>query len=326
MATLVTGGTGFVASNPVKGLARAGHQVVVYDLNGPDQLVSDFLGELSSRVTFVEGDILNPETLEQLGANHSIDKIVHAAVFTATRLDIEKQRSRDIVEINVAGTANLLELARSLSVKRFVYVSSGSVYGARRAADQVINEDDAPTPDTLYGMTKYASELITRRYVEIHGLSTASARLSTPYGPMERVTGHRAVMSIPYRWTRSVVRGEPIPTPDLTLGRDYTYVTDTASGIRAVLDATSLGHDVYNITAGNFVSLATLLASVRNLSPDTSTVEAGPEDTVAISLGPARGPLSGYRLGHDLGWSPEFDLTSGLADYIQWRRDAPFLD
>ena len=326
MATLVTGGTGFVASNLVKGLARAGHQVVVYDLNGPDQLVQDFLGELASRVTFVKGDILNAETLEQLGADHSIDKIVHAAVFTATRLDIEEQRSRDIVEINVSGTANLLELARSLNVKRFVYVSSGSVYGARRAADQVVNEDDTPTPDTLYGMTKYASELITRRYGEIHGLSTASTRLSTPYGPMERVTGHRAVMSIPYRWTRNVVRGEPIPTPDLTLGRDYTFVTDTASGIRAVLDAPSLGHAVYNVTAGAFVSLATLLASVRTLSPETATVEAGPEDTAASSLGPARGPLSGFRLGNDLGWAPEFDLTSGLAEYIRWRRDAPFLD
>ena len=94
----------------------------------------DFLGELANRVTFVEGDILNPDSLQQLGLDHSIDKIVHAAVFTATRLDIEEQRSRDIVEINVAGTANLLELARSLNVKRFVYVSSGSVYGARRAS------------------------------------------------------------------------------------------------------------------------------------------------------------------------------------------------
>ena len=326
MATLVTGGTGFVASNLVKGLARAGHEVVVYDLNGPDRLVRDFIGELASRVTFVQGDILNPEALRRLGADHSIDKIVHAAVFTATRPDIEVERSREIVEINVAGTANLLELARSLKVTRFVYVSSGSVYGAQRAADQAINEDDTPTPDTLYGMTKYASELLTRRYAEIHGISTASTRLSTPFGPMERVTGHRAVMSIPYRWTRNVVRDEPVAVPDLALGRDYTYVTDTASGIRAVLDAPRLGHDVYNVTAGGLVSLEKLLASIKELSPDVLTVEAGPEDTAASSLGTARGPLSGYRLGQDLGWTPEFDLTSGLAEYIQWRRDAPFLD
>ena len=82
----------------------------------------------------------------------------------------------------------------------------------------------------------------------------------------------------------------------------------------------------YSVTAGTFVSVARLLAGISELSPDIPTVDAGPEDRAASSLGAACGPLSGYRLGQDLGWVPESDLTSGLAEHIQWRREAPLLD
>ena len=63
--------------------------------------------------------------------NHDIDKIVHAAVFTGVLPEVEASRSRSIVDRNVMGTTNLLELARWVIPKRFLYVSSGSVYGDR---------------------------------------------------------------------------------------------------------------------------------------------------------------------------------------------------
>ena len=210
MATLVTGGAGFVGANIVKELAKAGHEVVCFDLSGPDQLLKDFIEEHSTGVSFAQGDILDQEAVERLGAEFRIDKIVHAAVFTVNRVELETQRSRDIIHINIGGTANLLELARKQHVDRFIYVSSGAVYGGASPPDQTLNEEVAPVPQNLYGITKYASELLTRRYGELHQFSSASVRLSTPYGPMERVTGHRDVMSPFYRWTGQAVRGEAI--------------------------------------------------------------------------------------------------------------------
>ena len=88
MATLVTGGVGFVGANIVKGLAKAGHQVVCFDLSEPDQLLRDFIGEHSSGVNFAQVDILDREGVERLGNEHSIDKIVHAAVFTVNRVEL----------------------------------------------------------------------------------------------------------------------------------------------------------------------------------------------------------------------------------------------
>jgi UDP-glucose 4-epimerase len=325
MVTLVTGGTGFVGANIVKDLVQNGHQVVSFDINGPDQLLQDFLGESSSSVIFVQGDIVDPASVERLGQDHQIDKIVHAAVYTVNREALEIERSRDVIAINLEGTANLLELARTQKVSRFIYVSSGAAYGSALPGDQTLNEETPAVPGNLYGITKFASEMITRRYGELHGLSTASVRLSTPYGPMERVTGHRAVMSVFYDWTGRAVRGETIIAEDMDQGRDYIYIADIADGIRAVLDASALPHGLFNLTTGIWVTFHQILDAVVELSPGISVETTAPKaDAGADSY--SRGPLSGHRLFDDLGWTPKYDLKTGVANYIQWRKESNFLD
>ena len=326
MATLVTGGTGFVGANIVKELAGAGHQVICLDLNSPDELMRGFLGDRSSQVTFITGDILDRTFLERMQDTQAIDKIVHAAVYTVNRIPLETERSREIVDINITGTTNLLELARAVRVQRFVYVSSGAAYGAAGAPDQTFNEDAAPRPDFLYGITKYTSELLTRRYGELHQLSTASVRLSTPYGPMERTTGHRGVMSVLYQWTGEALRGETISLTDPNAGRDYTYVADIADGVRTVLDAPALPHDLYNLTAGRWITYSEILERLKEILPDTSVEDAPGAGAATRSSEPSRGPLSGHRLYQDLGWTPKYDLTAGLTEYLAWRRSTPFLD
>jgi len=326
MATLVTGGTGFVGANIVKELAGAGHQVICLDLNAPDELMRNFLGDQSSQVTFITGDILDRTFLERMQETQAIDKIVHAAVYTVNRIPLETERSREIVDINITGTTNLLELARTARVQRFVYVSSGAAYGAADAPDQTFNEDAAPRPDFLYGITKYTSELLTRRYGELHQLSTASVRLSTPYGPMERITGHRGVMSVLYQWTGQALRGETISLTDPDAGRDYTYVADIADGVRAVLDASDLPHDLYNLTAGRWITYSEILDRLKEMLPEARVEVELSTGASPRSSEPSRGPLSGHRLYQDLGWMPKYDLAAGLREYLAWRRSAPFLD
>ena len=326
MATLVTGGVGFVGANIVKELAARGHDVVSLDVLPPDALVAGFLGDLAGRVEFVTGDILDVAGLDALRANHRFDKVVHAAVFTVNRTDLETARSKDILDINLTGTGNLLELARVSGVERFVYISSGAAYGLCREPDQTYNEDDAPQPGNLYGITKLASEGLARRYGQLHGFSSVSLRLSTPYGPMERVTGHRGNMSTPYQWTGQMLRGESIALDNTDYGRDYTYALDTASAVATVVDAPRLPHDLYNVTNGMPVTGEQIQRTLAQLFPETRLVASDADDSAASSLGPTRGPLSGYRLWHDLGWTAQYDLASGLTDYVRWRRESGFLD
>ena len=326
MATLVTGGVGFVGASIVKQLAARGHEVVSYDVLAADALTSHFLGDLAEQVTFINGDILDTAGLDALRREHSIDRIVHAAVFTVNRTDRETARSKEILDINLTGTGNLLEMAREIGVQRFVYISSGAAYGLCRDPDQTYNEDDHPQPGNLCGITKLASEQLTERYGHLHGFSTASLRVSTPYGPMERVTGHRDNMSTPQQWTGQLLRGEPITLDTTDYGRDYTYVLDTGSAIATVVDAPELPHHLYNITNGVPVTGEQIQRTLAELFPETRIVEAAATEPAGSSLGPTRGPLSGYRLWHDLGWVPEYDLAAGLTDYVRWRRDSGFLD
>ncbi len=320
MATLVTGGTGFVASNIVRTLAQRGHTVVCLDLAPPDSLVMGYLEPWAPQVTFIQGDILNREDVAR-AEDYEIDKIVHAAVFTGILPDIERDRSHSIVDINTMGTTNLLELARRLRPERFLYVSSGSVYGEGRAPDDVLREDDRLYPRSLYELTKYASELLTRRYGELHDFQTVSVRLETPYGPMERVTGHRANQSLIKEWTGNVVRGEPIEVGDRTQGQALTYVADIAAGVCSVLDAPSLSHDVYNNSSTEWNTLEEILNIIQGLRPDLRVVDVPDKEPVEISY-----RMDVTRLLQDVGFVPEYDTASGIRHYFEWRQETGFTE
>ena len=85
MATMVTGGTGFVGSNIVKVLAQQGHEVVSVDIAPPDEMVRCYTADVAGRIAWVQGDILNRQTLSEAASGRNIDKIIHAAVYTGTR-------------------------------------------------------------------------------------------------------------------------------------------------------------------------------------------------------------------------------------------------
>ena len=320
MTTLVTGGTGFVGSNIVRSLAQRGHSVICLDLVAADAMVRGYLESWMSRVTFVQGDILDEEDVER-AASSGIDKIVHAAVFTGILPEVERVRSRSIVDINLMGTTNLLELARRLSVDRFIYVSSGSVYGDAPGLDEVLHEDTPPNPRSLYAIGKYTSELLTRRYGELHGFQTASVRLGGPYGPMERVTGHRANQSLLKEWTGNVVRGEPIEVGDRGAGRSFTYVDDIAQGICAVLDAPTLSYDVYNNSSAEWTTIAEVVAVLQELRPDLRTTDVAEKD-----LSGRASRMDVTRMEDDVGFVARFDLATGLRDYLAWRDATDFTE
>ena len=326
MTTLITGGTGFVGANLVKEMATNGHEVVSVDLSPPDALMSKFIADVSSNISFLTGDILDQQFLEIIQKTYEVDRIIHAAVYTVNQIDLEIEKSREIIDINVMGTTNLLELARKMQVKRFVYVSSGAAYGSAEEPDQTFNENSIPLPDFLYGITKYTSELLTRRYAELHNFSSASIRLSTPYGPMERVTNHRSVMSVFHQWTKAALNGDSIEVSTPHAGRDYTYISDIAEGVRTVLDAPELAHDLFNVTAGRWIRYSEILKSLRDIIPTVDITVTSSNQSTIRSSEPSRGPLSGHRLNEDLGWVPQYDLNAGLNDYVNWRKAIGHLD
>ncbi len=323
MATLITGSTGFVISNVVREFAERGHTVVALDVVAPNEMVERYLAPWAEQITWVQADILDPVALEQVASAHSITRIVHGAAITPGQEAIERAESRRTIDINLTGTANMLELAVRVGTQRLVYISSGAVYEGIDPPDGLLHEDLPLHPRRLYSVTKFASECLARRYSELYGFETASVRLGGPYGPMERVTGHRTNMSQLQQWTGKSLRGESI-VMEPQGARDYTYVGDIAAGIRTILDAPALPHDVYNLASGVGVSLEELVAAFQTVFPDARFQEPDP-GTVAAPAEPARRSLlDTSRIRDDLGFRPQYDLVSGLREYLRWRSDFGF--
>jgi nucleoside-diphosphate-sugar epimerase len=317
---LLAGATGFVIANLARHLSAAGHEVLAADLNPPDAPLREFVS--AGAVAFRQVDVTDRDALRDLLLESRPTRVVHGAAITSIPPEVEQARFLRTVEVNVTGTLNVLEAAREARVGRVVVVSSGSIYGAR--PDLVpITEEDPARPVELYPVTKWAAEALARRFADVHDVDLGVTRLASPFGPFERDTGSRPLLSSIREWTVAALRGEslrvlgPAAPP-----RDSVYVADIASGIAAVLLAERLPHRVYNVGWGHATAADEVLEALRRLFPGL-WVERRPEEPSPWGASPVRGPLSIERLRQDLGWAPRYDLQSGLAAYVEWARANP---
>ncbi|MGH2522637.1 MAG: NAD-dependent epimerase/dehydratase family protein [Anaerolineales bacterium] len=331
MTLLITGGTGFVLSN----LARRwleenpNESVLALDAAPWDAALERFFAPVRERLIFIQGDVLDQAVWDRLAGETALTHVVHGATITPSA-EREKAQPKQILEVNVMGTVNALEFARRLPhLRRFIYVSSGAVYGEARARtpDVPVPEDGHVSPVELYGISKYASEHITRRYGEVFGLSVASVRFSGVYGPMDRETPARAVQCIPYRVAHLALAGQPIRVNALEAGGDWIHAQDVARALAVLLRAPKLNHGVYNIAYGGFITIGELIEIVREVAPGLRA-SVVPEAEADIVQDPRKrlGRWSDYdvsRLRGEFGWAPR-PIREALQSYVTWLRENEF--
>ncbi len=319
MTTLVTGGNGWVPCHVVRRLARRGETVVSYDLMPPDDLLRDFLGETIECVVFEPGDVADVARLREVATQHGVTALVHAAVITP-RVDRERREPARIVEVNVTGTVNALDAARSLpGFRRFVYVSSGAVWGDVPGV-ATLTEETPSHATSLYGVTKHTSERVCRRYAELFGLDAVSLRPGNVYGPMERTTPGYAGATELREMLRLHAAGQPILVNSLAGPYlDWTYVEDVAEGIERAWAAPRLPHAVYNLTAGRLYSIGDVLAAFARHLPGLAyrQVPSG-EANYHVSGGPPGPVPSNARLAADFAWAPATPFDDGMRAYLAW--------
>lgn len=324
---LVTGGTGFVMSNValrwLEGDPSA--SCVVLDAAAPDALARRMFGSLGERLAFVHGDVRDASVWASVVREFEITHVVHGATLTSAR-DDDVAQARATVEVNLMGTVAALEAARSMPrLRRFVYVSSGAVYGSYESGEpsDPTTEVDGVDTDSLYAITKFAAEGVTARYGETFGLDVASVRLSTVYGPMDRSTPARVAASVPYKLAHLALAGEPIRVSSLDGGGDWIDAGDVAGALVGLLRASRLRHPVYNIAYGEFIRVRELLAIVADVVPGLSYDVVEP-DRANVIWDPwqRRGAYGAYEISRvvaDAGWRPR-PIRSALQGYIAWLR------
>ncbi|MEA2584302.1 MAG: hypothetical protein QOF33_2387 [Thermomicrobiales bacterium] len=319
MVTLVTGGNGWVPCHIVRRLARRGETVVSYDLMEPDDLLRTFLGSDIEQVVFEPGDIADEDRLREVAVRHGVTRIIHAAAITP-RVDRERREPKRIVDVNLLGTVNVLEVARQLpSFERLIYISSCAVWGNVPGAT-VLTEDTPSHATSLYGISKHTSERICRSYAALHGLDVVSLRPANVYGPMERVTPGYVGATELREMLRLHVAGSPILVNSLEGPYlDWTYVEDIAEGIERAWATPNLPHDVYSLTCGHLSSIGDVLAAFKRHLPDLEYRVVPREEANFVVSGDPPGPVpSNARLAQDFGWVPSTPFDDGMRQYLAW--------
>ncbi len=323
MAILVTGAAGFVALNVVEHLLTAGREVVGLDrIALPERARRDF-AQLPGRFTLIGGSVLSSADLRRALTIAPIDAVIHCAVITAGAAR-EKADPETIVAVNVQGAVATLMAAARLGVAKFVYPSSGAIYGAAARDVAVIDEDALnPAPVNLYGLTKRAAETILPRVAETQAMAFAAARLGSVYGPWEYATGVRDTLSPMLQVLQCARRGEEAVLGAAWRG-DFIYSRDVADGLVRLADAGALTRTVYNLGSGKLGSAElwcqALAAQVPNLRWRYAV--AGEPAAVDSHTGFHRGPMAIERIMHDTGYAPRFDFTAAAADWTAWQRRA----
>ena len=303
MRALVTGGAGFIGSNLVDALLGQGDEVtVVDDLSTGRRENLD--GALAAGATLLEADIRDGAALSALVAERRPEAIFHLAA----QIDVRRSVADPAFDasINVGGTANVLEAARTAGVRRVVFSSTGgAIYGEGEGKALPLDEGAAVEPLSPYGQSKFAAEGYLSLYERLHGLSAVSLRLGNVYGPRQDPLGEAGVIAIFCGRLRN--GGRPTVYGDGRQTRDYIYVGDVVAAALAAAESEATGP--INIGTGVETDVLELAARLGELGGATGFepefAPARPGEVQRISLDPARA-------GRELGWRAKTELDEGL--------------
>lgn len=334
MSVLITGASGFIGLNLAEALLERGEEVILLsrrriladpDLDQPAPLraAGRIFSALPGQVHSLSVDLLDGDAVSRVMAEYRPEAIVHGAAATpgAGR---EVADARMAVEVNILGTLNVLEAARKVSPRRVISLSSGSVYGERNAASGALDEQtDVPIPDSVYSITKHASERLALRWRTLWDLDVVVGRVGTVFGPWEWPTGVRETISPIFQLTRLALNGKSAVLP-VAGKKDWIYSRDIANGIIAMIDAPKLGHSVYNIGPGKQWTLLDWCSRLANEFPGFTyrLAERGEEGSIFYGT-KDRDPFATTRLAEDAGFTAAYDLDAAAADYFRWIKSTP---
>lgn len=320
MKTLIFGGAGFVGLTIAEHLLAAGEDVVLFDrLPLPDTALAAFAA-LPGELELIGGDVTDTASVTR-AMTYEIDTVVLGAAITADAAR-ETHDPETILQVNLMALTPILRAARDAQVRRVINLSSAAAYG--RSAMGVTRVDEAlpPQPTGLYGITKFASEMIGERMAQLWSLDFVSLRLSALFGPWERATGVRDTTSAPFQIAEAARLGRPalLSRPGV---RDWIYAPDVARAVQAVARAATLQHRVYNVSSTQAWSALAWGEALAVRRPDLvcRLAHTDEQPTIALHSEADRAPLSSDRLHAELGWQAAYGLADSVAHLDAWHRE-----
>jgi UDP-glucose 4-epimerase len=302
---MVTGGAGFIGSELVRQLATTGCHVLVVDnlVNGRRENLE---GSASGLVELEVADIRDQERMRLF--LRGVDIVFHLACL-GVRHSIHSPEENH--EVNATGTLKLLIAARDAGVKRFVYVSSSEVYGTAQIVP--MTEEHSTSPTTVYGSSKLAGECYARAFWRTHGFPAVIVRPFNAYGPRCHHEGDSGEV-IPRFLLRCMAGLPMVVFGDGTQTRDFTFVSDTAVGIRLAGTVAEAVGQTINLGNGREIcinDLAQQVAAVAGRPPKLVRDNPRPGDVLRLYADCTRAQ-------DVLGFQPTIALQDGLCRLREW--------
>jgi UDP-glucuronate 4-epimerase len=315
MRVLVTGGAGFIGSHIVEQLLAQDHAAAILDdfNNFYDPAIKHAnIATVKDHAPIFRIDLRDNNTVRDLFRREKFDAVIHLAARAGVRPSIAQPQL--YYDTNVGGTLHLLEAARSIGIKRFIFASSSSVYGISKT---VPFSEDLHLTQTIspYAASKIAAEFLCSTFSHLYQMRVVGLRFFTVYGPRQRPD-----LAI-HQFTRRIVAGKPIDQfGDGTTRRDYTYIDDIVQGVMAALKYEGAIFDIFNLGENETIQLKDLIAQIEQTIGKSAIINQLPEQPGDVPLTCA--DISKAR--RLLGYAPKTKLAEGLPKFVEWFREFAF--
>lgn len=309
----ITGGFGLLGSTITELLHLMGARITLLQR---DEVPSSRLWETeaSKHVNIARGDILSYNDVYRTIAEYEIDTVIHLAAQPIA--PVGNRAPLPTINMNVMGTANVLEACRTNpTVKRVVVASSDKAYGAQPVLPYT---EDAPLQGRHpYDVSKSCTDLIAQMYYHTYKLPVAVTRCGNLYGP-----GDLNWQRIVPETIKHLLHGEkPVIRSDGKFIRDYFFVRDAANGylhIAENMTNPAVAGQAFNLSTGNGKTVLSIVESLAKA--------VGRSDLEPVILNEAKAEIHEQTLSSEkalrvLGWQPVFTLEEGLEETVSWYRN-----
>ncbi len=309
---LITGGAGFIGASLCETLLAQNKEATIVCLDNFDPFYDKAIKEKNikellnnPRFVLATGSITDTGLLNTLFLAHNFDLVYHLAAKAGVRPSIDFPN--EYYEINIKGTQNILDAMVKHKVKRLIFASSSSVYGANTKVP-FSEEDPVCDPISPYAASKRACELICSVANKLYGLNIMCVRFFTVYGPRQRPE-----MAI-HKFTRMIDEGLPLPAfGDGNTERDYTYIDDITQGLINLAES-DFNFEIINFGESETTKLKELIAYIelslgKKANINWMPSQPGDVDRTFADISKATNKFK---------YQPKTKVKQGIENFVQW--------
>ena len=304
---LLTGASGFIGSHLVEELVNAGKSITIL-LRSKNRLgcLNFVNSKLLRKCRIFEGNIINYNDVKvAVKGNDAILHLASNSGFSSTM-----DNTAEIIETSLLGVNNIIHSAKDTNVEKILFTSSSDVYGKPNYLP--VDELHPLCGRSIYAMSKIASEILLKHLSKQYGINVSILRLFNTYGPRQSNRG--VIPSI----IEQLLTSEEIKVGNISPSRDFTYISDTITGIIKVLESKTIMNQIINIGSGNNHRVSNVIDRIFLITGNNKTIINKMKNKRPSELEINEIVCDNQKLKNLIDWEPSISIEIGLKKTIAW--------